>query len=496
MPLSKDIIRRLTAKFKEFQQTRDYIHELLHNYVNDYKNFQGSPDDRKEFLEEIYGTRAAKISHLLFENDDRKIYWHVQDIAIIMGRDTTTIRRTFKAMFFDEEWRTRLEELRKPSKSANNNNIYVYHEDIFDLILDHYEKEYLLRFSQPRHGEKINAPDFNEIKKFWDYLKNSYSENFDFETNNDNEDFTELSEIPNMFWNDVFALIWKKILTVKTGIIFSIFFAFTFETARRFSFMVYYFFAISVLLFFLCMILLRFRKSRADIISDLGAVALLFVFSWGAALMSDGIIYTPTGAALTLKKNTQKLVLQSELHSDKQVNFRISSSSYGNIKEIYYRISPDKDFRLTGFNDLNYPLLIIEPKQQYGILNIDLKFKNTDSEESEVFNFEFDMDKERFSLSKKFVLYNGYISVSSSAGINYVNLYTHSRIAKNVIKSIAYGINKDTTDKVFQIPEFSDRDNYVLERTDRVINYVTSYLIFKDGTSSDILKTEAKKKYF
>ena len=500
--LNKNIISRISAKFDEFQETRICIHKLLHDYVEDYKNFHGSPEDRVEFLKEIYGPRAAKISHLLFDDNDKKIYWHVQDIAIIMGRDTTTIRRTFQAMEREKGWTYRIEELRKPSKSANNNNIYIYHEKIFDLILDHYEEEYLLRFSQPRHGKKINAPDMKEIRRFWDYLKLSKNNTNTINTNIKKIDIDideeEFSEIPPMSFNDVFIFIWRKIFTVKTGIIFSILFAFTFELARKFSVIMPYFLGISFVTFITCVIFLHIRVFRPDIISDIGAVNLLFVFTWGAAIMSDGIIYTPTGAALSIKNNAQKIYLEPEIWRYGKMNFRICSDSYGNIKKINYRISPDKEFHLTGFNDYNYPDLIIEPEQQHGIINLDVKFTNSDLKESDIFNFEFDLDKERFDLSKKKFLNpdTSWFSISNLAGISRVDFFTHSDFVDNVVDYIVYGINIDKPDTIFKIPEYSNETSFtIIKCSNTNIKYISSYLVFTDGTSSDIRRTESKKNY-
>ncbi len=394
-------MRRMERKFHEFEQARKYVRELLTEYVNDYKNFQGSDDDRREFLEDIYGSRAAQISHLLFENADRKIYWHVQDIAIILGRDTSTITRTLASMERENVWCSKLLALRKDAKSANNNKIYVYHEEIFELILDHYEQEYLLRFSNPRHGEKSSAPDMSEIMRFWNYLKNSENAaKLKFESESaELDERDEFPEVPLMSWGDVFALMWRKILTVKTGILFSIMFAFTFEIARKFSWLVPYFFVISIFALGICAIFLRRRISRLDIISDSGALALLFVFSWGAGLIS-GTIYTPSGAVFALKHDL-KISLKPELSRDKRLNFAIIPEDYNRVAKVMYRISPELEFVSSGFNDFGYPVLFIEPEQQSGVIKIDVKITDTDSIEHEIFTFEFDIERERADLSSK-----------------------------------------------------------------------------------------------
>ena len=70
-----------------------------------------------------------------------------------------------------EEWNNKLSSLRKNVKSDTGLDIEVYHQDIFDLLLDYYEEEYLLRFAEPRHGNIESSPDINEIHRFWKHLK-------------------------------------------------------------------------------------------------------------------------------------------------------------------------------------------------------------------------------------------------------------------------------------------------------------------------------------
>ena len=44
----------------------------------------------------------------------------------------------------------KLSSLRRNVKSETGIDIEVYHQDIFDLLLDYYEEEYLLKFTEPR----------------------------------------------------------------------------------------------------------------------------------------------------------------------------------------------------------------------------------------------------------------------------------------------------------------------------------------------------------
>ena len=74
-----------------------------------------------------------------------------------------------------KSWCVRLLSLRENVKNANGRIIQVYQKEIFDLLLDLYEDEYLLRLSEPRRGSKGSAPDIKEVRNFWQYLKDMES---------------------------------------------------------------------------------------------------------------------------------------------------------------------------------------------------------------------------------------------------------------------------------------------------------------------------------
>ena len=63
--LSDYTIAKLQRKFLQFQNSRKRVHELLLDYVADYRQFIGSNDDRKEFLEGQFSNRVPDFSHLI-----------------------------------------------------------------------------------------------------------------------------------------------------------------------------------------------------------------------------------------------------------------------------------------------------------------------------------------------------------------------------------------------------------------------------------------------
>ncbi|MBQ7214807.1 MAG: carboxylesterase family protein [Synergistaceae bacterium] len=131
--LTEDTISRLRTKFTEFQKARKRVHALITRYVADYRQFNGTTDDRKEFLEEKYSRLAPSFSHLVA--DEKGILWNVSDIALLMGRTQQAISSTLMKLERSEGWCARLLALRQSAKSANGNKIFVYSEEIFDLLM-------------------------------------------------------------------------------------------------------------------------------------------------------------------------------------------------------------------------------------------------------------------------------------------------------------------------------------------------------------------------
>ncbi|MBQ7153938.1 MAG: hypothetical protein IJR85_00050 [Synergistaceae bacterium] len=184
-----------------------------------------------------------------------------------------------------EGWCSRLLAIRRTDKAANGLTIYSYSREIFDLIVDHYEEEYLQRFANPRHGP---PKDIDEVRRFWKYLKQSAeAESMHIVSREEHE----LPDIPPMTWNDILSLIWRKIFTVRTGAFFGITFALSFELAGRWTGIKPFFMAGGFCVMFLCMLMIRLRKWRIDVLADIGAGALLFGLLWTAG-MSSGSHYS------------------------------------------------------------------------------------------------------------------------------------------------------------------------------------------------------------
>ena len=493
--LTEATIERLRTKFQEFQQERRKVHELLINYVADYRQFQGSPMDRKEYLEGRYARRA--MTHLLWA--DEEPLWQVGEIALLLGRNQSSISRTMTKLEAADAWCSRLLSLQKSVKSANGNNVYVYRQGIFDLIFDHYEEEYLMRFSEPRRGDPAKAPDAKEVRRFWNYLKAQVQ--IEGARALDSTEEVELADLPPMGWRAVLSLIWDKVFTVKTGTMASLVLAVAFELARRWSALTLWVVVGSSLSLTLCAALLRLRKGRASVLSDCGAVAMLFTLLWGAGLLSsEGVIRAPDGATLVLHQsashqNEQKLTLIPMRGKGKEVDFRVSVSHREDVKELFYRISPETEYRSTGINERQFSNMRIETGRSEGTVRLDVKYLDARGEERGPWAFSFDLERERFNLSKQFLLQRetSWLTLSRMTGVTSATLFIPARfVERGVVKTLVYGINTDKPKETLQIPEPTNAPVVFLRTGDEGVKYVTAYLIFEDGTSSDIRRIELK----
>ncbi len=70
-------------------------------------------------------------------------------------------------MMETEGWSARLLALRRVVSRSETAPVYAYGEGIFDLIIDYYEEDYLLRFTKPRRGNPLCAEEAEEVRRFW-----------------------------------------------------------------------------------------------------------------------------------------------------------------------------------------------------------------------------------------------------------------------------------------------------------------------------------------
>ena len=482
--LTENEIERLTKRFILFQKERKIIHDLLNNYILDYQSYSGSANKRYKYLREKYLSKAPYLSHLFFQDE---ILWSMEDISIILGRHLSTIIRTFEKLERTSEYYPRLLAIRKTVQAANGHTIFVYQKEIFDLIIDLYEDEYLQRFSEPRRGNIENAPDIQELKRFWEYLRERESYNIYLV-----EKKKSLPDLPNLSLKNIISLIWQKVFDVKIWTVSSIVFGICFEIARRFLGINLRIAVIPALISILCIILIQRKKFKPDVLSNLGAGALLFTLLWISASLSVDRLKPE------IEKKEHKIDLNPVTYGE-NLYFNISSNFIP--KEYFYRISPDKEFHSTGFLE-QYPSITIKNPKTEGTINLEVKYLGQDDKESKIWDFSFDVGTEKFKLNKEFILntkeaWVTALKLNDGVTVN-MCIVIFSQEGKNIIDSVVYGINKEAPD--IKINLIEDKEKYgkwwafgqLLLDKEFYIEFVSSYLIFKDGTSSDIRISRAE----
>ena len=213
------------------------------------------------------------------------------DIAILLNRDRSAVSRTLAKMAADEEWHIRLSVLRRDFGRSASTPIYAYRQEIFDLIVDYYEEDYLRRFIRPRRGRPRNEEEAREVRRYWNHLKDAARaapERFWEES-----DPAGLPDIPPMGFKEALRLILSKVLTLRTGALFTVLFALGYELSRRWPALFLWLPAVAVLVFFACIPLLRRGKFNPAHVASLGAggdlVALQVRARLGGLLVSSSV---------------------------------------------------------------------------------------------------------------------------------------------------------------------------------------------------------------
>jgi len=92
--------------------------------------------------------------------------WGQRDIAIVMGKDQSNVSRILRRMKRDARWRAALQSFRIAVGCKER-----YSDDIFSLILDFCEAEYLERLTRPRRGGPMPESRGEELLEAWQKMR-------------------------------------------------------------------------------------------------------------------------------------------------------------------------------------------------------------------------------------------------------------------------------------------------------------------------------------
>ncbi|MDR1979355.1 MAG: hypothetical protein LBQ42_11540 [Synergistaceae bacterium] len=280
--LSGQTVERLRRQFDAFEADREKLHRLKDDYVLDYRSFRGTALERQEYLREKYRDRAPALSHLLFEEGETSPCWGLSDIAVLLGRDGSSVSRTLRKIEKTRGWRPRLYGLRKTSNVHALIPVYVYSEDIFDLIVDFYEEEYLHRFAKPRRGTPPDPERRREIYRYWQHLKQCAER----ESLTTDQSRLVVEDVPPLTPGEILKLIFHRMLNVRMGAFFIVLFGFFHEGTRQWPALHFWVPVVCACLFCGTVFSIRERKFEPAILADFAAGTLLFAALWGAATLS------------------------------------------------------------------------------------------------------------------------------------------------------------------------------------------------------------------
>ncbi|MBR1657883.1 MAG: hypothetical protein IJ697_05400 [Synergistaceae bacterium] len=491
--LSSESIRRISTAFKRYQKIRSLILRNVDEYISDFMNFKGTEQDRDEYLERKYMSQAPKENYLIADGNGN-IMFYVREIALLTGRDTSSISRTLSQMERSEGWYSKLIPLRKETKSANNNTIYAYDRKIFDLIIDYREHKYLERI------KNAGGKNYSEAVRYWKYLKKleryrkrEDSKNRIAELQDDDSEITELPEIPPVSWKDVISIIGSKLFSIRTDMIFAFVFAVTFGIARRWPVVIPVFAAVPAALLAVFALMLRHRAEHSEIFAEAGALMTLLAIFWGVNLTMENGIYTPGGTVmnLTTPEPAIKLdVTRGEYAGwdNSPLVFFVNIDNEAEVREIFYRTDSDTEYKSSGLNYTGVNLWLT-PDIKTDIITLYVKYTDMKDKEHGPYKFTFDVEKERFNSGKNALLNDPDIIDFSQRG----QMTLIHTLLNDTVKAVHYGINSSKPDRIY-IPDFSkDYERYksnivdeVISRVNEDVDFVSLYTEFTDGTSSDI----------
>ena len=291
--LPQELQLKLTDRFLAFCEARASIRRRMESYVLDYQLHDTGAAHKYERLEEQYAADRPDLNHLVW-SEDGPVLWGMRDVAIVLGRNVSSVMRTFRRMEKSPRWGERLNGLTHRSKNPGRGAATLYGGGIFDAIVDFYEDAYLERLTHPRHGASLPEEQCRRIRDFWRRLKEN-PEGLDLR---EYARSLELRTGTGFSLSTIYAclrMIVRRAFSIRAGTFFLVLFALVYELSQRWPWfnLALPILSLSVLVFVLC----RMPRGRwyTPWMVDAGACALTFTLLWGLAVMA-----TPEGPAQRL----------------------------------------------------------------------------------------------------------------------------------------------------------------------------------------------------
>ncbi len=132
--LPQELQLKLTDRFLAFCEARASIRRRMESYVLDYQLHDTGAAHKYERLEEQYAADRPDLNHLVW-SEDGPVLWGMRDVAIVLGRNVSSVMRTFRRMEKSPRWGERLNGLTHRSKNPGRGAATLYGGGIFDAHL-------------------------------------------------------------------------------------------------------------------------------------------------------------------------------------------------------------------------------------------------------------------------------------------------------------------------------------------------------------------------
>lgn len=533
--LPRELRLKLANKFLSFCEARASIRRRMESYVLDYQLHDAGAAHKYERLEEQYSADRPDLSRLS-PNEEGTMLWSMRDIAIVLGRNVSSVMRTLRRMENSPKWGERLNGLTHRRDNPGRGAATLYAGGIFDAVVDFYEDAYVARVTHPRHGAPLPEAHILAIRAFWRWLRE----------NPDGLDWREyarslsLASGPSPSAAALYQglrLIVKRAFSIKMGTFFLVLFALIYELSGLWP---WFNFALPLLsLCALAFVLHQMPRGRwyTPWLVDAGACALTFTLLWGLAVVValdapqkpmwrflkglprqeahqtsiplssntalSGITPTLSTAKAGWDKGGEVSDMRLELSYIREGIATFYVYTGEEPREIFYRVSPDRDFRSAGFSSERNPVT----KERYAQHTIDLK--EWPEYELEVKyadrgggmhgprTFGVDLHEEFMKEVRKALDSVDWVTFSKGRKTD-IQLDVFRELwplgaGWNIIDKIAYGVNKKSPNRERERPKLGKElpvadiaDRFLAAGTKEKVWFVSIQIFFSDGTSTDV----------
>ena len=533
--LPRELRLKLANKFLSFCEARASIRRRMESYVLDYQLHDAGAAHKYERLEEQYSADRPDLSRLS-PNEEGTMLWSMRDIAIVLGRNVSSVMRTLRRMENSLNWGERLNGLTHRRDNPGRSAATLYAGGIFDAVVDFYEDAYVARVTHPRHGAPLSEAHILAIRAFWRWLREN-PDGLDWREYTRSLSLTSGPSPSAAALYQGLRLIVKRAFSIKMGTFFLALFALIYELSGLW---LWFNFVLPFLsLCALAFVLHQMPRGRwyTPWLVDAGACALTFTLLWGLAVVvaldapqkpmwrfleglprreahqesippsSNAAVFGITPTLSTAKAGWDKggevsdMRLELSYIREGIATFYVYTGE--EPREIFYRVSPDRDFRSAGFSSERNPVT----KERYAQHTIDLK------------------EWPRYELEVKYADQGGGMHGPQTFGVDlheefmeevrkaldYVDWVTFSKGRKtdiqldvfrelwplgagwNVIDKIAYGVNKKSPNRVRErpkpdkeLPVADIADRFLAVETKEKVWFISMQIFFSDGTSTDV----------